>query len=93
LAHSSSATEIFDIDHPRLSPEPDTLGPSSRLTGANTFTNSLTFLLSDPGKDRREEISHRPTGIEPRLLMAHDADSRRSQLSHVSGHGPDALSA
>jgi len=93
LAHSSSATEIFDIDHPRLSPEPDTLGPSSGLTGANTFTNSLTFLLSDPGKDRREEISHRPTGIEPRLLVAHDADSRRSQLSHVSGHGPDALSA
>jgi len=92
LAHSPSATEILDIDHPRLPPEPDALGAGSGLPGANTLTNSLTFLLGDPSKDRREKIPHRPTGIEPRLLVAHDADPRRSQLSHVSGHGPNTLS-
>jgi hypothetical protein len=92
LAHSPSATEIFDIDHPRLPAEPDALGPSSGLARANTLTNSPTFLLSDPGKDCREEISHWAAGIEPRLLVAHHADSRRAQLPQVSGHGPDALS-
>jgi len=92
LTHSPSATEILDIDYPRLPPEPNPLGPGSGLAGPNTLTNSLTFLLSHPGKDGREEISHRAAGIEPWLLVAHHADSRRSQLPHVSGHSPDALS-
>jgi ketosteroid isomerase-like protein len=39
LAHSPSATEILAIDHPRLPAEPDALGASSSLTGANTLTS------------------------------------------------------
>src|SRR5262249_2637754 len=92
LAHSPSATEIFDIDHPRLPPEPDALGAGSGLPAANTLTNPLPFRGGHPTKAGREKTPPRPTGIEPRLLVAHDADPRRSQLSHVSGHGPDTLS-
>src|SRR5262249_53214858 len=92
LAHSPSATEILNIDHPRPPPEPTPLGPRSGLAGPNRHTNSRAFLRSAPAQGRREEISHRAAGIEPWFLVAHHADSRRSQLPHVSGHGPDALS-
>jgi len=92
LARFPPAAELLDIDLPSSPPEPDALGLGSGLTGANTLTNPLTFLLGDPGEDRGEQISYRPAGIEPRLLVTHDADARRSELPHVSGHRPDPFS-
>src|SRR5262249_48919661 len=90
LAHSPAATEILNIDHPRPPPEPNPPGPA--LAAHTPTPTRCTFLPGHQGKARREEIPPRAAGIEPWLWVAHHADSRRSQLPHVSGHGPDALS-
>jgi hypothetical protein len=84
--------DLFHINEARPPPDVSTLSSSAGLAGANALSNSLAFLLRDPGEYSSEKIPYWTAGIEPRLLVAHHANLGRPELSHVSSHGPDALS-